>query len=73
MSDLYDQHDELPVLNLVNDSICALPDTVSLEPGKFFAAARPWLVRERTDALQNPRYVLLRERPQILGNGFLEA
>jgi len=72
MTNLDDQHGKSGVLDLVNDSISTLPDTIALLARKLLATCRPRIICKRPDALHDPLDFLLRESSQVFSYGFLE-
>jgi hypothetical protein len=54
MTDLDDKDNKSPVLNPINNSICALPDTISLLARQLLATCWSRIIRKRSDALHDP-------------------
>jgi hypothetical protein len=66
--DFYDENQQSLIFNLVDDSINALPDAISLLTREFFAAVRSGLVCEQTYALHDALDIEPRESAQVLGH-----
>ena len=52
MADFDDQHDELPIPQIIDDPVRALTYAIALEARQLLAACRPRILRERADSLQ---------------------
>ena len=57
------------IFNLIQDAIAPLPYPVSRLAREFFASRWARVLAERLYPLKDPVNVLVRDRPQILGDG----
>ncbi len=61
MPDFHDHDDQYGILNLVEDSVVALADSIPLaSAGEFFDAGWAWIVSERANPADDALAVLFR-------------
>jgi len=60
------------ILNLIEDTIGALADSVALLVGEFLALIGTEIISKHLDSLQDSPNVLLRDGAEVLRNGLLE-
>ena len=72
VSDLDNQHNQLPVKDLVDDSVVSLTDTVPLKTRELLTSTWTRVVSKGGDALQYRCYLLAWQSLEIPGDRFLE-
>ncbi len=72
MTNLDYNDDTNVILNLIEDTIGALADSVALLVGEFLALIGTGIISKHLDSLQDSPNVLLRDGAEVLRNGLLE-